>query len=67
VEGIEPDLFEAWLTAGACRRAARKDLARSDFWNGQAQAYSDRAAVLLRWDVGAWKCATAGIAPRDGA
>lgn len=52
---IEPDLWEAWLTAGACWRAAQVDVARAGYWNGQAQAYSDRAAALLAWDAAGWR------------
>jgi hypothetical protein len=53
---IEPDLWAAWLTAGACRRAAKKDRARHRYWEGQARAYSRRAAVLMAWDAVTWRC-----------
>lgn len=51
---IEPDLWDAALTAGACWRAARANPARQAEWEGQAKRYSMEAHALLEWDAFSW-------------
>ena len=53
--GLEKDLWEYVLTAGACWRAAKSQPARAQHWEGLAQAYSNRAAILLGHDAASWR------------
>lgn len=54
MNGIEPDLWQLWLTAGAMWRAARAQPDRHDYWTASALAFSARGTVLLSWDSVAW-------------
>jgi hypothetical protein len=47
---IEPDLWLALITAGACRRAAKADRRDRAYWIDLADGYSHQAQVLLAWD-----------------
>lgn len=55
MEEIEIDLWQAVLTAGACRRAAKKDWRDRVYWTDLAEAYSHQAQVLLDWDAVTWR------------
>lgn len=51
---IEPDLWEALITAGACWRAARCQPFNKE-WEEYARAYSDEASVLAGVDATTWR------------
>lgn len=55
--GLERDLLEYVLTAGACWRAARSQPAEAERWENLARAYSERASVLLAHDLPGWRWA----------
>lgn len=52
---IEPDLWEALITAGACWRAARAQPSMKAEWEANALMYSDQASTLVEWDAASWR------------
>lgn len=54
---IEPDLWEALITAGACWRAARALPRHRAEYEASAMMFSEEAAVLLSHDAAGWRIA----------